>query len=292
MRHLTVTDTATVECLAFSADGTRLAAACKKSNVRVWDVVTGKRPVNLKGTRDSRFVGFAGGPTRLVVATSYDTPAVLWDLTSMAQRPIGPVPGYCDDTAVSPDGTRILRAERPKAFCRDITDGSTIWEAACAAGYDIYPCVGYAAAGTRVFLISKRVAILDAATGRELSGFDLTFRKHTSVRAAAVSPDGRWVAVRGLDGTQVRDAADGRLVFEEPTFAYGYTLAFTPDGSRLAAAPFGGTPRVEYWQTGTWKLLPAFDPGIGPIQAITFSPNGMLAAAGGFHGMVALWDVD
>jgi hypothetical protein len=38
--------------------------------------------------------------------------------------------------------------------------------------------------------------------------------------------------------------------------------------------------------------LPAFDPGIGPIQALAFSPNGMLAAAGGFHGKAALWDMD
>jgi WD40 repeat protein len=292
MRLLTVTETATVDCLAFSPDGTQLAAACERANVRIWNVIAGKAPVNLKGTRSSQFVGFAGGPDRLVVSSSYNTPAILWDLQSLAQRPLGPAPGYCDDTALSPDGDRIVRAERPKVFCRDVADGATVWEVECRHGYDIYPCVGYDAAGTRVFAISDRVAVLDAATGKELSGLELTFHKHASVRAAAVSPDGRWVAVRGLDGLQVRDVSDGRLVFEEPAFAYGYTVAFTADGSRLAAAPFGGAPRVEYWQTGSWRLLPAFDPGIGPIQAIAFSPNGMLAAAGGFHGKVALWDVD
>ncbi len=90
----------------------------------------------------------------------------------------------------------------------------------------------------------------------------------------------------------MRDVADGRLVFEERSLAYGYTLEFTPDGSRLAASSFGGRPRVDYWQVGTWRRLPAFDPGIAPVQSIAFAPEGTLAAAGGFDGQVALWDVD
>src|SRR5262245_49005388 len=127
MRLLHVTDTATVNCLAFAPDGSRLAAACKKATVRIWDVASGKAPINLKTTRNARFVGFAGGPDALVVAVSYNTPAVLWDLGSLTQRPIGPAPSYCEDTAVSPDGAQVVRAEG-KVVCRDVADRSTVWE--------------------------------------------------------------------------------------------------------------------------------------------------------------------
>jgi WD40 repeat protein len=273
MRLLTVTNTAIVDRLAFSLDGTRLAAACQKSNVRVWDVISGKAPINLKGTRDREFVGFAGGPDALIVST-WNTPAVLWDLTSLAQRTIGPAPVYC----------------------RDVADGSALWEADCAGPRGLDTCVLYDAAGTGVFVINRRVTTLDAATGAELASFALTFRSQISTKDAAVSPDGRWLAVRGEEGLQVRDLADGRLAFEEPALSYPYALAFSPDGKRLAATPPYGGERgehcIDFWEAGTWRRLPSFNPGIVSPKALAFSPNGMLVAAGGFNGKVALWDVD
>ena len=293
MRLLTVTSTATVDCLAFAPDSTRLAAGCKRANVRIWDVVSGKPPANLKGTRGAEFVGFAGGPDALVVSCSYNTPAVRWDLRSLTHRPLGPSPRYCWDTALEPDGTRLVRAE-DRIVCRDLADGSTLWEVDWVRESGVNPRVRYDSGGSRVFLVTHRVAVLNAATGSELAGFDLSSRKYVSVNTAAVSPEGRWLAVRGLSGLQVYDTADGRLAFEEPSvfYTYGYTLAFTADGSRLAASPFGGAPRVESWRTGSWRRLPAFDPGIGPVQALAFARDGMLAAAGGFNGKAAVWDLE
>src|SRR5262249_42704546 len=121
MRLLDVTKTATVECLAFAPDGSRLAAACKKSNARVWDLGPGKSALNLNGTKDAGFVGFLAGRDALIVS-SWRTPATLWDLRAMTSRPLGPNPGYCYDTALAPDGTRVARAEG-EIYCRDAADG-------------------------------------------------------------------------------------------------------------------------------------------------------------------------
>jgi WD40 repeat protein len=219
MRLFTVTGTATVERLAFSADGSRLAAACKKANARVWDLRSSKLLLQLKDTKNAEFVGFAAGPDGLIFS-SWSTPATRWDLQARTSRPLGPEPGYCYDTALSPDGTRIARAEG-QIYCRDATDGRTIWQADCSNQSGIHTRVRFDAAGSRLFVIARRVVVRDAATGTELSSFDMSFRQHATMNTADVSADGRWLALRGYDGMQVRDTVDGRLVFEERSIGYG-----------------------------------------------------------------------
>jgi WD40 repeat protein len=288
VRLLNVTQTAQVDCLAFSPDGSRVAAGCKKANVRVWDSGSGKPAFNLKGTKDSEFVGFTADPDKLLVS-SWNTTPILWNLNTLSQRAIPPLPRYCWDTAVSRDGTRIARAEGPIA-CRDIESGRTLWQVECSNQSGIHTRVRFDASGKRLFVVAKRLAILDAATGAELGGFDLTFRKYATVYGADVSPDGRWLVTRGYDGMQVRDTADGRVVFEEPSITYGYALVFTPDGSQLAAGLYSGEGGIRFWDVGTWRPAPFLNLGIGTVLSLAFSPDGLLGAAGGFRGQIALWD--
>lgn len=291
MRILSVSKTATLDGLAFAPDGTRIASASKRANVRLWDSVSGK-PLNLKGTKDARFVGFTTGPDQFVVAVSYNTPAVLWDLRTKETREIGPPPGYCRDTVISPDGTAIVRVE-DRVLCRSIEDGRTLWDAPCLNESGISTRVRFDAAGKRLFVVAARVSILDAATGRELSGFDLTFGKYKMLSFAAVSPDGRWLATRNHDGLAVRDTSTGEVVFSDPShpLGWGYALAFTPDGTRLAAGHYGGGRHIDFWDVGSWKLAGSLDPGIGTPTTLAFSRDGLLGAAGGFHGQVAVWDM-
>jgi WD40 repeat protein len=289
VRLLNVTQTAQVACLAFSSDGSRVAAACKKANVRVWDSGSGKPTFNLKGTKDSEFVGFTADPDKLLVS-SWSTTPVLWNLPNMTCRAIGRLPKYCWDTALSPDGTRIARAEGP-IDCRDVESGRTLWQVDCATQSGIHTRVRFDATGRRLFVVSKRVTILDAATGAELGGFDLTFRKYATTYNAALSPDGRWLAVRGGEGMQVRDTTDGRLVLEDPSVHYGHALAFAPDGSQLAVdMSVGAGGRIDFLDVGTWRRGSALNPGIGSVTTLAFSADGLLGAAGGYGGQVALWD--
>jgi WD40 repeat protein len=287
MRLLNVTKTAIVQSLAFSRDDQRLAAGCKKANVRIWDLASGQPAFNLKGMKDAEFVGFLSGPDDLIVS-SWNTPATLWDLRSMTSRPVGAAASYCWDATLSRDGTRVARAER-QISCLDVETGRTLWQVEGHPESGIHTRIRFDSSGARLFVIARRVAILDAATGAELGGFDLTFRKYVTLYAADVSPDGRWLAWRGWDGMQVLDTSDGRLVLEEPSVAYGYALAFTPDGAQLVAGN-AGDRLVDFWDVGTWQRRSSMNPDIGPIQCLAFSADGYLAAAGGFHGKVAVWD--
>ena len=290
MRILNVTKTAILDCLAFSPDGSRIASSSKKANVRIWDSVSGK-PLNLPGTMNSQFVGFTTGPDELIVS-SWDIPAVLWDLRSNASRAISPPPDYCHDTAISPDGTRVARIEGGAVIFRTGSDGRTLWQAHYHKETSLSPCVRFDAAGSRVFVVAAHVSVLDAATGKKLHGFDLTFGKYTTLNTAALSPDGRWLATRNDDGLVVRDTADGRVVFTEPSMNYGATLAFTPDGSRIAAGEYAGNRGgVHFWHVGGWRRAESLDPGIGTVTALAFSRDGLLGAAGGFYGQVGVWDM-
>jgi WD40 repeat protein len=67
-------------------------------------------------------------------------------------------------------------------------------------------------------------------------------------------------------------------------------LAFHPSGRYLAATSNDGT--VKFYDTTTWKMVQAFNWEVGRLRSLAFSPDGMLAAAGGDKGKIVVWDVD
>ncbi len=84
------------------------------------------------------------------------------------------------------------------------------------------------------------------------------------VYSTALSSDGKWVAVAGWDAhysvdktnsIYIFEAATGRLITRVGQIGNVINhLAFSPDGSRLAASLWGGLG-VKIWQTDGWTLL-------------------------------------
>jgi WD40 repeat protein len=67
-------------------------------------------------------------------------------------------------------------------------------------------------------------------------------------------------------------------------------LAFHPSGRFLAATSNDAT--VKLYDTQTWAVAQAYTWGVGRLGSVTFSPDGMLAAAGGDTSKIVIWDVD
>jgi WD40 repeat protein len=88
------------------------------------------------------------------------------------------------------------------------------------------------------------------------------------------------------------DVAAGRQTAQLPApgRAYFRGLAVHPSGQILVTVAADGQAR--YWRADTLSPAGALKWPVGKLHAVAFSPDGMLAAAGGDKGQVVVWDVD
>jgi WD40 repeat protein/serine/threonine protein kinase len=113
-------------------------------------------------------------------------------------------------------------------------------------------------------------------------------RLDTLLMCLSVSPQGRWLAVAGRDGTiRICDVTDGREVRRLPSQGDSVTrVAFSPDGRRLASGCEDGKVRVWELETGR----PVFPlPHEGEALCVAFSPDNSQLLTGGTKGAF-VWD--
>jgi WD40 repeat protein/serine/threonine protein kinase len=269
--------------VVYGPNGRRLASAAwdgrkRATEVRVWDAHTGKVFLTLNGA--GSIVAYSPDGKRLASAASdawaKETAAVkVWDAQTGQELLIckGPTGGVVS-VAFSPDGKLLA--------C-----GSANWDAA-----------------KRAYI--GEVKLWDARTGQELH----TFKGYTGPVSVAFSPDSKRLASAPY-GCKVKicDAQTGQEVriIEAQANGFYQTIAFSPDGQRLAHASAtsldlssrdfsSSTIKVLGAQTGL-ELLSRNKPG--QITSVVFSPDSKrlvtAAASGGMTGAVIdrtvrVWD--
>jgi WD40 repeat protein len=92
-----------------------------------------------------------------------------------------------------------------------------------------------------------------------------------------------------LRNTNFANANLEKSVFTE-TFGSIHSVAFSPDGQRLAGGDFKGD--IRCWDASTHQLQFILKDHTNWVQSVTYSPDSKILASGSFDCSVRLWDVN
>jgi WD40 repeat protein len=231
-----------IAALAYAPDGRRVASLSLDNTVRVWDAATGQalHTLRLSGqpanTVDARGLAYSSDGKRIAAAASSATVKV-WDAATGQE--LHDFHEAAGSVVFSPDAQRLAWAGREELKVRDELTGKELYTVRGS-----FEKVLFTPDGAHLIAVSDKVRFLDAATGQERMA--LPFRSETRCDLAALSPDGRRLAlVDSRNVIRLWDTRSGEEAFALP----GHTemvvgLAFSPDGQRLASADLEGVLRL------------------------------------------------
>jgi WD40 repeat protein len=243
--------------VAFSPDGSRIAASSADKSVKILDLATGRELFKLRGhTEVVRNLAFSPDGGRLASASGR------WDSREPGQLKIWNLA----------NGNLLL----------DLT-GHTAEVNSVAFGPDGRILVSGSLDGT--------IKLWDGPTGREIRTIRSGHRG--GVKSVAISPDGKHIASGGWgglpDNLKIWTPADGRARLTLPLHQGDVvSVAFSPDSRRLVSTSWDGTAAI--WDAETGRMLHRLLGHTDVVQKGVFSPDGQTVATASTDATVKLWD--
>jgi WD40 repeat protein len=305
-----------ITAMALSPDGQLLACASYRraeegeedflsygqSEIRVWEIATGRERYTLPGYLYEKVRSVAFDPERRWLAAAFEGGVRFWEVTT--GREVRILPDEVEirnvrSVALSPDGRRIaLGVDRPDGYAIELWDLRTRRRSRtfCGRGHRIssvafHPEGALLASGSRnVKVEAGEIVLWEVRTGREIYSLSAQI---TPVESVAFSPDGRLLAA----GTgwpdytvQLWEASTGRRIRALSGHSgIVESVAFHPKGGFLTSGSWDGT--VKLWEAATGRDVYTFAGHRAAVTSVAFHPEGALLASGSWDGTVRLWDV-
>jgi WD40 repeat protein/serine/threonine protein kinase len=262
-------------------------------------------------TRMARTVAFSPDGSRLLIAGGITHEAgkvAIWDVNGnreVLSWKVGGGPVLA--ATLSRDGTRIAAAcwGYVDAEQKEVVGRVEVWDAATGTplltikeDLELVLGVAFSPDGKRIAAVQgsqqrsrREVKVWDAATGQRQLSIDVSGPVGYD-NDIVFSPDGTRIASGGfgLEGeVKVWDAADGRALLSLKGHATPVSsLAYSPDGQRIATACWDATVRIWDAASGREELKLR---GKGPkFIGVAFSPDGSRVAGAGVSRLVTVWD--
>jgi WD40 repeat protein len=298
----------------FIAEGRQVVTVSEEGLVQRWDADS--------GTKAGEPVKVGNGLTSASFDQHHDWLAVgaarnlqVWNLRdnrrSAMIRPGPEDSGNFESVNLSPDGKRVLALIRSKvnsSFQVIVYDAATAAKLAIARHDEPVQSARFGPDGQHFVTTTSSGGVTTNSSGvvttnssgvRVWESSDGSLRlgplRHTGVRTAEFSPDGKWI-VSGANNktTKVWNLEwDLKTGHERINFSAGHefwiqSAKFSQDGTRIVTASADTTARL--WETSTGRALMEPLRHLAPVTSATFQPDAqrVLTVAG---EIVTIWDV-
>jgi WD40 repeat protein len=286
--------------VAFSPDGRQIVSGSEDEAVRLWEVATGRIIRTFERTAVGAYSPVAFSPDgRRIVSAEGDGTLKIWDAAtgSLEHRLSGHRSNVWSVT-FSPNGHEIASS--------GIDQTVRIWDV--ASGQQLQALKGPTMEITRVAYHPDGSWLASSSADGSIRAWPATIAQEARVLqgpggpvgSLAYSPDGARLASTARDRTvTIRDSGTGQVM---QTFTYQFVglpstdallvkhppVAYSPDGSRIAAGAPDGT--IPVWDTRTGQLLQQQRLHTGGVWTLAYSPDGTRLASAGENATVLLWE--
>jgi WD40 repeat protein len=284
-----------ISAVAFSQDGTLVAAGSEDKTIVLWDVRSQKQLGTLTGHSDTVNTLLFDPNGETLFSGSLDGTIMRWDCESL--RPIdAPVTSFgasISSIFLNQDGqVKALALEKDRAIILNVNDDPPLGRRIRASEIGSSSTADVAFSPDGRLLASSGdfgdVLVWDVPSGK-LSGIPLAGHQRP-VSSLAYTPNGKVLVSGSIDGSVIFWDTTTHTPLGQPLTTDGFpiwSMACSPDGKTVAA---GGHARLFFFDVASRKQLGLpITSQKDRIWSLDYSPDGKLLASAGNDLVVRIW---